>query len=226
MDDSKREESLRAIEAAIRSTGMLAFSGEVQLLEWSKSTSREPPKVKFGMLDDESLAPFEMATVRKGKKAGQIYHVFVIPVSEDAAAPEPDPAAKPERKPNTLARQLHSSGYFRKLIFWNRMHDHGIYTSERHHGYVTHEPCFFCKEAGGHAVKVSDSKWLLAPVCESHRNAIADSPKNMVEMARSHALGLVEQGMKDAMKDYLGIGSLSEMTPEMLVKFNDELGLD
>ncbi len=76
------------IEEILTQNGICDFSGEVQLLEWSKSTSRDGPKIKFMFPDDESLRHFEMATVKKGKQAGQIYHLFAVRLDEELGEKE------------------------------------------------------------------------------------------------------------------------------------------
>lgn len=224
-NDAQTSNAIATIEAALRNTGLLAFSGEMQLLDWSKSTSREPPKIKFALTDDESLTPFEVATTAKGKKTGQLYHVFVIPVSDDAITPESSaPAEKGTRTPNYLARQLHQSGFFRRVSVWGKMNTAGLYTHALHHGHVSSQPCFFCKGLAGNTVKVSASPWLLLPVCPAHTDSLGSAQSNITEMARTHALSLVEDGVKSGMKHALGIDSLSELTPELLKEFNSLIG--
>jgi hypothetical protein len=75
--------AIAQIEGTLRRLGLLAFSGEVQLLDWSKSTAREGPKIKFSLQTDEDLSPFELATVAKGKQAGQLYQIFAIRVDAE-----------------------------------------------------------------------------------------------------------------------------------------------
>jgi len=222
-NDARESNAIAAIEAALLNTGLLAFSGEMQLLDWSKSTSREPPKIKFALTDDESLSPFEVATTAKGKKTGQLYHVFVIPVSDDAITPESSAEKKP-RTPNYLARQLHQSGFFRRVTVWDKMNTSGLYTHALHHAHVSSQPCFFCKGLAGNAARVSASPWLLLPVCPAHTDALESAQSNITEMARVHALSLVEDGVKSGMKHALGIESLSELTPDLLKEFNSLIG--
>lgn len=228
MQDEGREQSaLLAIEEALRNAGMLAFSGEVQLLDWSKSTSREPPKIKFAMLDDSCLTAFESATTRKGKQAGQIYHVFAIPVSDDAAINAQESVSlpeKPSRTPNQLAKQLHQSGYFRRVSTWDRMHQHGVYTLSTHKAHVASQPCFFCNKPASQAVQIGATPWMVVSACDEHKDAIATSPSNILGLARTNALASVEGGVKSGMKLALGIESLAELTPGMLADFRQMIG--
>lgn len=120
-------ELIERMKAVLSSAGLLreGFAGEVQLLEWSKSTSRDGPKMKLMFPDDEDVAPFEAATVRKGKQAGQIYYAFMIRIDEDARPLENDPNQEDEESPNekhgpygASARALKLSGFFRNPKVW------------------------------------------------------------------------------------------------------------
>lgn len=231
MQDEQTHNALQAIEAALRNTGLLAFSGEMQLLEWTKSTSRNQPTIKFALENDDCLDPFQAATVRKGRQAGQIYHVFVIPVSDDAAVvgtpnEESTTTKKPLRKPNYLARQLHQSGYFRRVSLWDKLHTSGIYSKENHSAHIANQPCFFCKEPSTRAVKFTASPWILLPTCETHADTYSTSPSNIIEMARVYALTLMEEAAKAAMKHAIGIDSLAELTPVQLNSFNKAIGFE
>jgi hypothetical protein len=91
----------------------MRLADAVQLLEWAKSTSRDGPKLKLLLPDDDSIEPFQRATVRKGGVAGQLYYVFAVAIDQPTvtAAPLP-PAARqaPEKPPsNALAGELHQS---------------------------------------------------------------------------------------------------------------------
>lgn len=89
MSDEARANAIAAIEQTLRNAGLLdnGFAGEVQMLEWSKSTSRDGPKIKLLLPEDDSMLPFELATIRKGKQAGQLYYLFAIRIDEHLATP-------------------------------------------------------------------------------------------------------------------------------------------
>ncbi len=55
---------------------LVAFEGIVKLQKWSDS-STSGPKITFGLLDRDALAPFEKATKRRGRKSGQRYTLFL-----------------------------------------------------------------------------------------------------------------------------------------------------
>lgn len=100
-------EAISQIEQTLRSCCDLEFSGEVQLLDWAKSTCKDGPKLKLLLPDDESIAPFELATVRKGKQAGQLYHLFAVRLdpdkqSVDSLNVENKPSS--EKKDSSLSR--------------------------------------------------------------------------------------------------------------------------
>lgn len=84
MTDEERAAAIAEVEQTLRRVGLLehGFAGEVQLLDWSKSTCKDGPKIKLLLPDDESMSPFELATIRKGKTAGQLYYLFAIRVDE------------------------------------------------------------------------------------------------------------------------------------------------
>lgn len=76
-------EAIEAIIATARTTGLVAYSGEVWLSNWKKSTSTKTPQVTFTVSDDEELAPFEGATIAKGKRAGQRYVILAFELDDD-----------------------------------------------------------------------------------------------------------------------------------------------
>ena len=54
----------------------IAFEGAVQLQRWEDS-STSGPKARFSLHDRDALGPFEKATKRRGKRAGQRYRLIV-----------------------------------------------------------------------------------------------------------------------------------------------------
>ena len=89
MTEQELQTAIDQVEQTLRAVGILDFSGEVQLLDWSKSTAKDGPKVKLLLTDDDAVTPFEAATVKKGKMAGQLYHLFAIRIDEPARSPVP-----------------------------------------------------------------------------------------------------------------------------------------
>ena len=71
---------------------IIAFKGEVMLAGWAKSTSKAEPKATFFFSSDEDLAPLEMATIAKGKQAGQRYMMVLVEIGNDEL-----PIPKPEQ---------------------------------------------------------------------------------------------------------------------------------
>lgn len=149
------QEVIARLEEALH--GVVDFSGEMMLLDWNKSSAKDGPKVKFLLTDDDAIAPFESATLRKGKQAGQIYHIFAIRVDEDSARmlagrrePKRDPNTidlldgqtdRERREANDLARDLMVRGYFRNPQLWAALERAGIYTAEQHKQWVQSQPC-------------------------------------------------------------------------------------
>lgn len=67
---------------------LVAFEGYVTLDKW-QDTSASGCKVTFQLADRDALAPFEKATRRRGKKAGQRYRAIFV---DDAGEVLPAPA--------------------------------------------------------------------------------------------------------------------------------------
>jgi len=153
VSDPHTHRAIAQIEETLRKCGLLSFSGEAQLLEWSKSTSRDGPKIKLLLPDDDAVVPFQVATVRKGGQAGQLYHLFAIRIEEGiiersggGVAPGADQLAgtKVASAPgNPLARKLHLDGYFRNPKLWKALHQRAIYTQEQHKAEIEVGPCLF-----------------------------------------------------------------------------------
>lgn len=241
-------EAIIKLDQALRSMGILEFSGEMQLLEWSKSTSRDGAKVKFMLSDDESVVPFEIASVKKGKTAGQLYHIFAIRVDElpnktTASCGTGVKENNTERAANQLAQKMHRDGYFKNPKLWMVMEEKGIYTQEEHKKYVESLPCCGIKfaphiQCNGdvvmHHVKTSANSgvgikplhWFGTPLCHNHHMTWAHGSykgsathEDRHQLLLPHAVGLTAERMKGAFKRSLGLESLSEITQEMLDDF-------
>jgi hypothetical protein len=167
MSDAKiKAEAIASIERALTSAGILSFSGETQLWGWGKSTHNTSPWVKLALHDDDAMLPFEAATVRKGKTAGQLYWILAIRLDEDERPTHHQPKGGdlPARTEsvettdhtradttggdasvttrNMLAYEMHRSGWFRNPALWNAMHDAGLYTLQEHKEFVQNLACF------------------------------------------------------------------------------------
>lgn len=127
--------ALSEIEKTLRACGLLehGFSGEVMLLSWSKSTHRDGPKVKFLFDDDDQIEPFASATVKKGKTAGQLYHVFAIPVDD---LWDNEPPVKPH---GDLATKIYRQGFL-----FNPRVLRAIGTDEDFRRWVSQQICVAC----------------------------------------------------------------------------------
>lgn len=91
---------------------IIAFKGEVMLCGWAKSTSKAEPKATFFFSSDEDLAPLEMATIAKGKQAGQRYMMVLVEIGEDEL-----PIPKPEQpKGGPLAK--YAGMFCADPVFW------------------------------------------------------------------------------------------------------------
>lgn len=250
--NQETNEIITKIEETLREVGVLDFSGEMQLLEWQKSTSRDVPKIKFGLIDDGSLEPFEVATVKKGKMAGQLYHVFAIRIDEKPNKTtfqhwtENDHSFD-DKTPNRLAQAMHKDGYFRNQKLWIAMEIAGIYTQEEHKKYIELLPCCGIKFAPhvacqgdvvAHHVKTSANSgvgikpldWFTVPVCHNHHMTWAHGShkgsathEDRHDVLLPHAVSLTSDQVKERFKSFLCISSLSELTKEMLNAFEEEV---
>lgn len=240
------------IEAALKSAGLLDFSGEVQLLEWCKSSSRDGPKVKLLLPDDEAIGPFESATIKKGKQAGQLYHVFAIRIDE-AASSTPAAPPKPERAVNDLAKHIHRMGYFNNPKLWSALHQSGIYTQSEHKVWVEIQPCWagahqvddrpcagdvcahHCSSAATPAAGGDTNNprkpphWYCLPMCHQHHTVYCHSSVGADREGKARmqeaAVGMTAEQVKQVIKNFLGIESFSEITLDLLHEFERAVGL-
>lgn len=74
------------------------FQGTCQLAGWVENHN-QGCRVTFWLESPEALEPFRMATVRKGKIAGQIFQMVLVEV-------DPDDGEKPMRHPSNDAHLL------------------------------------------------------------------------------------------------------------------------
>lgn len=251
--NQQTHEYIEKLESALRSMGVLEFSGEMQLLEWMKSTSRDGPKIKFMLPDDESVIPFEVATVKKGKTAGQLYHIFAIRIDDNDTRTnsyvpdQPEPKLK-EKTSNYLAQSMHKDGYFRNPKLWAAMEEKGIYTQEMHKVYVESLPCcgikfaphikpcdgdvvmHHVKTSANSGVRIKPLHWYGVPLCHKHHMTWAHgshkgsaSHEDRHDVMLPHAVGHTAERVKAAFKNSLGLESLSEITQEMLDDFEKYL---
>lgn len=77
---------------------------EMQLLGWSKSTSKKPPTITLALHSDSDMEFFESLTVAKGGNAGQILQVGIVISPDDpqhgtAASMEPVKSKTKQKKP-------------------------------------------------------------------------------------------------------------------------------
>jgi hypothetical protein len=244
-------EIITKLEETMRSVGVLDFSGEMQLLEWAKSTSRDGPKVKFMLQDDDSVEPFEIATIRKGKTAGQLYHVFAIRIDEPAIKQSTGVVCRQsvdqDKEPNRLAQAMHKDGYFRNPKLWIALEEADIYTCDQHKLFIESQPCcgikfaqhiecqgdvvwHHVKTAANSGVGIKPLDWFTVPLCNAHHMTWAHgSHKGSATHEDRHdvllpfSVSLSADQAKEMFKKTLGIASLSEVTLDLLNAFEEEV---
>jgi hypothetical protein len=86
------------------------FEGSVQLAGWSESHS-QGCRVTFWIESPEALEPFRLATVRKGRVAGQIFQMVLVEV-------DPDEGEKPMQHPSNAAHLKITSEKFLEYAKW------------------------------------------------------------------------------------------------------------
>lgn len=129
---------------------------------------------------------------------------------------------------NQIARLLHTSGYFRNKALWASCEAEGIYTQAEHKQFVILQRCSLSgmpcsgdivghharnSENSGTGIKPDD--WYLLPVCHAHHDwAHRHATRAQREEHLELAVSLTAERIKVALKKWLGIGSLSEITAE------------
>ncbi len=83
MQPGMNRKELEKLCQTLDATGCVAFEGEAWLKGWKKSTHSALPEVTINLAEDEEIAPFESATVKKGKVAGQRYKVLFFEINDD-----------------------------------------------------------------------------------------------------------------------------------------------
>lgn len=77
MDEGRGDDqTVKVVRQGDQMMGYVAFEGMVTLAKWADS-SAQGAKAYFNLADREALAPFEKATKRRGKRAGQRYLLIV-----------------------------------------------------------------------------------------------------------------------------------------------------
>ena len=249
--EKEQAESLLAVEATMRRMGLLDAAIDVQLLEWTKSTSREGPKLRLLLTDDEDVVPFEMATTRKGKIAGQLYRAFFVRV--DSLSPTPIEAREAPRPPNHFARLLHSRGYFRNPRLWAMLEERGLVDQGHRRTWCEGLPCIGPKlqveggrlatpcagEVCAHHCRSADlpaasklnpmkvAEWYTAPLCFHHHNgwmhASNGATREDHKRVQQMAISLTEEYIRDAIRAYLRIESFADATIEMMAEFEQAM---
>lgn len=175
----KDREAVDAICEAARNTGLAAYIGEVQLLEWAKSTSRDCPKVKFALANDDDIQPFEGATIRKGRIAGQRYILLAFEVRADESIEPATPKQESKKKPyGEYARELHRLGWW-----WQPGVLEAIGTDAQFLEWIRRQPCAAAhlggcdgdvvaahvrRIANGAGTGIKPNNYSAIPLCHKH----------------------------------------------------------
>lgn len=160
---------------------------------------------------------------------------------------------EPELRPvASLAQRMHVTGYFRNPNLWRALHISGIYTLQQHKAFVESMTCLVrgalnmpchgdvclhhCTSAAiaaaGDLQPENPRKiphWYGVPLCMNHHRHWlhqGGATREDKEELLVKAVALMAGQAKAAIKSYIGIESLSEITEEMLRAFEEEIGLE
>lgn len=141
-----------------------------------------------------------------------------------------------QRQPNEIARAMHSGGYFRNQALWAAVERHRIYTQAEHKKFIESLSCCLADfspgdgipnacngDVVGHHVRTAANSgtgikppdWYLIPVCHTHHDAVhrmASREQRNEQLVL--AVDITAAQVKAALKRWLGIQSLREITPE------------
>jgi hypothetical protein len=204
--------------------------------------------VTFWLPDPSDLEVFRGMTARKSNIAGQRFMAVLVEVRDDETVEPERRPAPPKPEPNELAVELHRSGYFRAYRLWMAVEALGLYTGEEHKRYIESLRCCRPDEspcqgdvcahhtnsaaipaAGKGKNPRKPSNFFTVPLCNAHHmgwaHASTGATREDKQKLLEQAVHLTAKKMKDTMKCYLGIESLREITPEMLERFETEIGV-
>ena len=166
---------------------------------------------------------------------------------------DPHVSSQPPSRPETLAAQLHRTGYFRNPKLWRALHERRIYTLQQHKQWVQQQGCIMhgklsthcqgdvclhhCRSsnvpsAGRHLQPENPMKvphWYGVPLChEHHRGWVHGSDSKSAtradhEKLQLKAVELMAGQAKAMVKQYIGIETLADITDGMLHNFEVEL---
>lgn len=175
--------------------------------------------------------------------------VALAPLKVEAAPPV-KPGAQAPAAPKSLAQRLHINGYFRNPKLWRAMHNAGIYTVQDHKTYLETCACLYASArcqgdtvvhhcpssavpAAGPELQPENPRkvphWYGVPLCaiEHHEKfvhashgATREDKQELVE----RAVAITAERVKEAMKAFIGIESLAQLTERQLAKFEHDLG--
>jgi len=216
------------------------FQNEVQLAGWSESHN-SGAKVTFWLPTSEDLEPFRGLTSRKGNTAGHRFAMVLVEIGDDDQPVQPVQAAvQPPRVSNSLASKMHRDGYFNNPRLWEAMERAEYYTQFDHKEHVEGLPCCFpeahhqgdivlhhCRTSANSGTGIKPPHWYGIPLCHKH-HALVHSGKLSREQQHDllqRAVGITADQVKAALKEAMGLSSLSEITPEALTEFEEHIGL-
>lgn len=152
-----------------------------------------------------------------------------------------------KKEPNYFAQKLFKNGHFNNPKLWLAVHDHRIYTLQAHKAWIETLPCTFagngCRgDVCAHHADRSESlvggperqpeapqkglHFYCVPLCFGHHDwvhhdATRDEKRGLLEVA----VGKAADRIALAIKAHLKLTSWSDVTPEMLMAFETEIGL-
>ena len=84
-----------------------------------------------------------------------------------------------------------------------------------------------CRDAGNSGTGIKPPDWYGVPTCDTHHKVAHSSAVDEAfnDSMIGYSAGLTAHRMKEKMKEYLGLESLSDLTDDMLYRFEIDIGL-
>lgn len=153
---------------------------------------------------------------------------------------------QPQKRENLLAQDLMRAGYFRNPKLWDALDENLLYTAQSHKRFIEGLPCcgikfapsmrcdgdvvaHHVKSAANSGVWIKPEHFYCVPLCHNHHanwahgshsgSASREDKQTLLE----HAVSLSADQAKVAVKKYLAIASLADITETMLKDFEREV---
>lgn len=200
------------------------WSDESQLIGYGE-TDAGGPWIKLRVPDLEAF---------RGRK-GEVIHATLIPIAEIEQKIEQPEERREVYREKSIAERMHLNGYFYNRKLWDAMNERGLYTQKIHKTWIESLPCcrpsaiacngdvigHHCRTAENSGAGVKPDDWYLLPVCHAHHAWVHGKEITRERNAEllNKAIEMTSEQMKEMMKAWLVIDSLSGITQEQVAEF-------